>query len=83
MNTYSFIYVLSENRNFFSSERTMKYFLVQRISAILLLISFMIKIIISLNIYGIFMFILRMLMLLKIGAAPFHSWFPIISNISS
>jgi len=33
--------------------------------------------------YSIFMFILRLLILLKMGAAPFHSWFPIISNITS
>jgi len=72
-----------KEKNFFSSERTIKYFLVQRISAILLLISFIMKMIMSLDIYNMFMFILRLLMLLKIGAAPFHSWFPIISNMSS
>jgi len=61
----------------------MKYFLVQSMAAILLLIRFMIKIIMSLNMYSIFIFILSILILLKMGAAPFHSWFPIISNMTS
>nr|YP_010546138.1 NADH dehydrogenase subunit 2 [Calomera brevipilosa]UYK51599.1 NADH dehydrogenase subunit 2 [Calomera brevipilosa] len=82
INLLSFIPLMKEKNNSFTSESSMKYFLVQALASAVLFFS--IITISGLNFMNseIFMisdFILMMInssLLLKMGAAPFHFWFP-------
>ena len=61
-------------KNKYQSEATLKYFIVQRVSSILILIR-----IFSINIfYNLSRAVLILRLLLKTGVAPFHQWIPAI-----
>nr|YP_009441578.1 NADH dehydrogenase subunit 2 [Tachyta nana]AOY39253.1 NADH dehydrogenase subunit 2 [Tachyta nana] len=82
MNLLSFIPLIKENNNSFSSESSIKYFLIQALASSMFLISIIILMTMSnlLNEFFINNFMLSMIMnsslLMKMGAAPFHFWFP-------
>nr|QJT43377.1 NADH dehydrogenase subunit 2 [Dorysthenes granulosus] len=79
INLLSIIPLLSEQNNLYPSESALKYFITQALASAILLFS----IILNLNIseYPQFpnmpsMMILNSALLTKMGAAPFHAWFP-------
>nr|YP_009741697.1 NADH dehydrogenase subunit 2 [Thaumatosmylus hainanus]QID76376.1 NADH dehydrogenase subunit 2 [Thaumatosmylus hainanus] len=81
INLLSFIPLMSDSKNLFSNESMLKYFLVQALaSSILLFIVILLSMINSLNIFLklnlFFSLILNSSLMLKMGAAPFHFWFP-------
>lgn len=82
INLLSFIPLIIDNKNLISSEAAIKYFLVQVITSSILLI-IIIYYILSINI-NIIMYnnisnlLIISTLILKIGIAPFHFWFPII-----
>nr|QXU57634.1 NADH dehydrogenase subunit 2 [Cherax cartalacoolah] len=72
LNLMSFIPLISSNKNQLPSEASLKYFLIQALgSAILILSSALALFYPSLALLSI-----SLTLLLKLGAAPFHFWFP-------
>nr|AEW48060.1 NADH dehydrogenase subunit 2 [Stegana multicardua] len=85
INLLSFIPLMSDNNDLMSTEASLKYFLVQAMASSILLFSVILLMmsmkIMLMNSY-INMIILSSLML-KLGMAPFHFWFPnIMENLS-
>lgn len=85
INLIRFIPLISNKFNIFSSEASIKYFLTQALAST----AFLLRIIslIIFNRFNEFFFINRSILmilnsslLLKIGAAPFHFWFPEVIN---
>nr|AFP16929.1 NADH dehydrogenase subunit 2 [Cerylon histeroides] len=80
INLLSFIPLISSYKNKFSTESALKYFITQALASIILLFS--VIMIMSMNeflpqIHEKYMIlILNSSLLLKMGAAPFHFWFP-------
>nr|YP_010852535.1 NADH dehydrogenase subunit 2 [Nycteribia formosana]WGL38764.1 NADH dehydrogenase subunit 2 [Nycteribia formosana] len=72
INLMSFIPLMTDNK-LMSSESSIKYFLIQTLSSLILLFSFILLLFYYEEIYKILMLIS---LLLKMGAAPFHLWFP-------
>nr|YP_009701194.1 NADH dehydrogenase subunit 2 [Idgia oculata]QEQ14400.1 NADH dehydrogenase subunit 2 [Idgia oculata] len=78
INLISMIPLLT-NKNSYSSEAAIKYFITQALaSMIILMIIIMVSLYFSLNILYIksYLMILNSALLTKMGAAPFHFWFP-------
>nr|QRV62415.1 NADH dehydrogenase subunit 2 [Graptodytes pictus] len=82
INLLSFIPLISSKNNLFSSESSMKYFLIQAMASSMFLFSIIIIMFKSKMTNDLLMFNNMMFMfmnstiLLKMGAAPFHFWFP-------
>nr|QUO98907.1 NADH dehydrogenase subunit 2 [Ctenocephalides felis felis]QXG83131.1 NADH dehydrogenase subunit 2 [Ctenocephalides felis felis] len=81
MNLLSFIPMLNDNKNLLSNESSLKYFLVQVFASILLLffisLNFLFKNFFSMMYFNeIYLILLNSSLFLKMGAAPFHFWFP-------
>nr|YP_010385113.1 NADH dehydrogenase subunit 2 [Cordulegaster boltonii]UPL65123.1 NADH dehydrogenase subunit 2 [Cordulegaster boltonii] len=76
MNLLSFIPLMSKSKNPYESESAMKYFLVQAIASIIFLLSILLME--KANYYSMlsYDYILSSALLMKMGAAPFHFWFP-------
>nr|YP_010827586.1 NADH dehydrogenase subunit 2 [Cheddikulama straminea]WFD61182.1 NADH dehydrogenase subunit 2 [Cheddikulama straminea] len=80
INLLSFIPLLSTHKNMFSTESSLKYFLIQAIASSTLLFLILFKV----NMYEMFYFtqinswnnIITIPLLMKIAAAPFHWWLP-------
>lgn len=78
INLLSIIPLLRDSKNIYPSEAAIKYFITQALASIILLFS----IIINLNFteifpeHSVFLIIINSALLTKIGAAPFHAWFP-------
>nr|QXF68465.1 NADH dehydrogenase subunit 2 [Hierodula sp. JYZ-2020] len=80
INLLSFIPLLSSNKNMFSTEASLKYFLIQAIASSTLLFLILLKT----NIYEMFYLTkismwndyIMMPLLMKIAATPFHWWLP-------
>nr|QVM79296.1 NADH dehydrogenase subunit 2 [Teledapalpus zolotichini] len=80
INLLSIIPLLKDSKNIFPSEAALKYFITQVLASMILLFS----IIMSLNLIEFFpqnsnlylMMMMNSTFLVKMGAAPFHSWFP-------
>jgi NADH:ubiquinone oxidoreductase subunit 2 (subunit N) len=69
----SFIPLISNSKNLFSSEASLKYFLIQSIASINFLFIILTKIIFSnLEINNTIAILLNSTLLIKIGSAPFH-----------
>nr|YP_010563165.1 NADH dehydrogenase subunit 2 [Cnethodonta grisescens]UYX61171.1 NADH dehydrogenase subunit 2 [Cnethodonta grisescens] len=85
INLLSFIPLISNSNNLFSNEASMKYFLTQSIASINFLFSIIMKLILMKN-FEMNLFISIMInssLLMKMGSAPFHFWFPnIIEGLS-
>nr|YP_009826126.1 NADH dehydrogenase subunit 2 [Shoveliteratura triangula]QIV68417.1 NADH dehydrogenase subunit 2 [Shoveliteratura triangula] len=80
INLLSFIPLMSNSKNILSTEASLKYFLVQAIASSLLLFSLIMMFLMSnmsimLN-NEVFLLLISSTLLLKMGAAPFHFWFP-------
>nr|SPP23446.1 NADH dehydrogenase subunit 2 [Graphium androcles] len=85
INLLSFIPLISNSKNLLSSEAALKYFLTQSIASINFLFVILMKMILLKN-FEMNNFISIMInssMLMKMGSAPFHFWFPnIIEGLS-
>nr|YP_007627096.1 NADH dehydrogenase subunit 2 [Sphinx morio]AGG40695.1 NADH dehydrogenase subunit 2 [Sphinx morio] len=82
INLLSFIPLISNSNNLLSSEASLKYFLTQSIASMNFLFSILIKMILMKN-FEMNNFISIMMnssLLMKMGSAPFHFWFPNISE---
>nr|AXS65791.1 NADH dehydrogenase subunit 2 [Curculionoidea sp. 10 KM-2017] len=81
INLLSFIPLISKYKNLYSSESAIKYFMIQAIASIILLMSMIIfSMNFSLNNSSLMM---NSALFLKMGAAPFHFWMPeIIEGLS-
>nr|YP_010326111.1 NADH dehydrogenase subunit 2 [Pareuchaetes insulata]UNP49238.1 NADH dehydrogenase subunit 2 [Pareuchaetes insulata] len=78
INLLSFIPLISNSNNLLASEASLKYFLIQSIASINFLFSILLKMILLKN-FEMNYFLAIMInssMLMKMGAAPFHFWFP-------
>ena len=88
INLLSFIPLIIDNKNILYSESAIKYFLIQTIASLIFLFS-SIFYIIKFNFYfnleklGYENFIITRAIIIKLGAAPLHFWFPnIIEGLS-
>nr|BAN60020.1 NADH dehydrogenase subunit 2 [Chionoecetes japonicus pacificus] len=72
LNLLSFIPIIATKMNSYSSEAALKYFLIQALASSLIIMSTSLALIYP----YISSFIILMALLLKLGAAPFHFWFP-------
>nr|QWC54439.1 NADH dehydrogenase subunit 2 [Macdunnoughia hybrida] len=85
INLLSFIPLISNSSNLLSTEASLKYFLTQSIASINFLFSILIKLTLMKN-FEMNYFISIMMnssMLMKMGSAPFHFWFPnIVEGLS-
>nr|ARH54963.1 NADH dehydrogenase subunit 2 [Curculionidae sp. 7 AH-2016] len=86
INLLSIMPLLKNNKNIYSSEATIKYFIVQAMASAIFLFSIcLLSNLKIMNFYSNFfiIIILNSAILLKLGAAPFHAWFPeIISGLN-
>nr|YP_448907.1 NADH dehydrogenase subunit 2 [Sclerophasma paresisense]ABB81891.1 NADH dehydrogenase subunit 2 [Sclerophasma paresisense] len=87
INLLSFVPLMSSTKNVFSSEASLKYFLVQAMASSIILfsiinLSFTSKIFDEMNsfIYSLNQWTLLTSLMLKMGAAPLHFWFPGVMN---
>nr|YP_009050427.1 NADH dehydrogenase subunit 2 [Potanthus flavus]AIC37422.1 NADH dehydrogenase subunit 2 [Potanthus flavus] len=78
INLLSFIPLISNSNNLLSSEASLKYFLTQSIASINFLFSILINLLFMKNfeINFLMSILINSSMLMKMGSAPFHFWFP-------
>nr|YP_010350043.1 NADH dehydrogenase subunit 2 [Metoecus javanus]QZQ52999.1 NADH dehydrogenase subunit 2 [Metoecus cf. javanus JL-2021a]UOI84441.1 NADH dehydrogenase subunit 2 [Metoecus javanus]UOI84454.1 NADH dehydrogenase subunit 2 [Metoecus javanus] len=80
INLLSIIPLMSSTKNMLSSEATIKYFLTQTMASLILIFSIINMLLLNENIAQVFdnmmMMTLNSSLLTKLGAAPFHFWFP-------
>nr|APT41451.1 NADH dehydrogenase subunit 2 [Micropygomyia cayennensis] len=90
INLLSFIPLMMDKSNVFASEASLKYFLTQAMASSLLL--FAIILFLSFNnlnfstwnfLFSSKLMLINMSLLIKMGAAPFHFWFPSVMNCLS
>nr|WAN81402.1 NADH dehydrogenase subunit 2 [Graphium chironides]WEF74845.1 NADH dehydrogenase subunit 2 [Graphium chironides] len=85
INLMSFIPLISNSKNLLSSEAALKYFLTQSIASINFLFTILMKMMLLKNfeIHNFISIMINSSMLMKMGSAPFHFWFPnIIEGLS-
>nr|AOY36203.1 NADH dehydrogenase subunit 2 [Palpita nigropunctalis] len=85
INLLSFIPLINYSNNILSSEASLKYFLVQSIASINLLFCIIFKMILMKNfeMNNILSIMINSSLLMKMGSAPFHFWFPnIVEGLS-
>ena len=75
INLLSFIPLITQNK-IFSTEAALKYFLIQALASICLLASIIVKLNFSLERFSPSTTIMGAALFSKLGAAPFHIWFP-------
>lgn len=83
INLLSFIPLIRNKKNIYLSESSIKYFIVQAIGSAILLFTIILFFLIenlNFNFNYIMNIFISSIILLKIGAAPFHFWFPSISE---
>nr|QHR79511.1 NADH dehydrogenase subunit 2 [Gynanisa maja] len=82
INLLSFIPLISSPINLLASEASLKYFLTQSIASINFLFIILLKMMMLKNFYlnNIFSIMINSSLLMKMGSAPFHFWFPIITE---
>lgn len=82
LNTLSFIPLIISNKVPFSSgEASVKYFLTQTLASVIFIFSCIIMLVVdNFNLSRIF---LCCALFIKLGAAPFHSWFPRVRSLLS
>nr|YP_010154777.1 NADH dehydrogenase subunit 2 [Gryllodes sigillatus]QQX28012.1 NADH dehydrogenase subunit 2 [Gryllodes sigillatus] len=76
INLMSFIPLMSSKENMMSTEAAMKYFIIQALASSMLLTLIILNMIIPTSDETIMNSIISLTLLLKMGAAPFHMWFP-------
>nr|APX39940.1 NADH dehydrogenase subunit 2 [Chaetocnema scheffleri] len=84
INLLSIIPIFKSNLNYFPAEATIKYFITQTLASIFILFTIILlintnELMFKINNYYL-MLILNSSLLTKLGAAPFHSWFPEVSE---
>nr|YP_009725530.1 NADH dehydrogenase subunit 2 [Homoeoxipha nigripes]QHQ73121.1 NADH dehydrogenase subunit 2 [Homoeoxipha nigripes] len=83
INMMSFIPMLSEKNNILSSEASLKYFLIQALSSSIFIMSSISMLNFSNLFPNIFENLIILSLMIKLGSAPFHFWFPsIIEGLS-
>nr|YP_009240860.1 NADH dehydrogenase subunit 2 [Pseudargyria interruptella]AJZ71890.1 NADH dehydrogenase subunit 2 [Pseudargyria interruptella] len=85
INLLSFIPLISNSNNLFSSEASLKYFLIQSIASINFLFFILLKMTLLKNfeMNNLFSILMNSPLLMKMGSAPLHFWFPnIIEGMS-
>uniref|UniRef100_Q4FCU7 NADH-ubiquinone oxidoreductase chain 2 n=1 Tax=Sinopodisma guizhouensis TaxID=334919 RepID=Q4FCU7_9ORTH len=86
INLLSFIPMLTNNKNVMMNESSIKYFIVQAMASTMLLFSILLiqmKYLVSWEMELIPSMMISSSLLLKIGAAPFHFWFPEVMSTST
>nr|YP_010253718.1 NADH dehydrogenase subunit 2 [Cochylimorpha cultana]QTZ18140.1 NADH dehydrogenase subunit 2 [Cochylimorpha cultana] len=77
INLLSFIPLISNSKNLLSSEASLKYFLIQSIASINFLFIILIKMLfMNFEMNNIISMMMNSSLLMKMGSAPFHFWFP-------
>nr|UJT63713.1 NADH dehydrogenase subunit 2 [Ptosoproctus baishishanicus] len=79
INLLSFIPLMTNTKNIMSTEASLKYFLIQALASAILLFSIILMFTLSNSLLlkpSIFQTLICSALLLKMGAAPFHFWFP-------
>nr|QFI35703.1 NADH dehydrogenase subunit 2 [Zerynthia polyxena] len=85
INLLSFIPLISNTKNLLSSEAALKYFLTQSIASINFLFMILMKMLLLKNFEfnNLISILINSSLLMKMGSAPFHFWFPnIIEGLS-
>nr|YP_009142416.1 NADH dehydrogenase subunit 2 [Platycnemis foliacea]AKH04363.1 NADH dehydrogenase subunit 2 [Platycnemis foliacea] len=77
MNLLSFIPMMNSNKNPYENEAAMKYFITQAMASMILLLSVMMSSMFEVNNMMINILLMSSLFT-KMGAAPFHLWFPMV-----
>nr|QIA95923.1 NADH dehydrogenase subunit 2 [Matuta planipes] len=72
LNLMSFIPLITTKPNSFLSESALKYFLIQALASTIIVLSASL----FLSMYNVAAIFMLLSLLLKLGAAPFHFWFP-------
>nr|WAX39116.1 NADH dehydrogenase subunit 2 [Anaplecta sp. 1 ZQW-2020] len=75
INLLSFIPIMSSNEDMLTTEASMKYFIVQALSSMILIFMIITTSTISLN-QDLLKMIINIPLIIKVGSAPFHWWFP-------
>nr|YP_009648953.1 NADH dehydrogenase subunit 2 [Acisoma panorpoides]QDA21641.1 NADH dehydrogenase subunit 2 [Acisoma panorpoides] len=77
MNLLSFIPLINKNKSPYETESAMKYFLVQAMASVLFIVAVLMNEMteFSMNIHS---YLISMALMTKMGAAPFHFWFPTV-----
>nr|YP_010285488.1 NADH dehydrogenase subunit 2 [Cerogria popularis]UKS07062.1 NADH dehydrogenase subunit 2 [Cerogria popularis] len=79
INMLSFIPLMSDKGNIFLSESSMKYFIIQSVGSMMVLMSALIMIYCNefiIPLMNSIILIMNSALLMKLGSAPFHFWFP-------
>nr|YP_010574637.1 NADH dehydrogenase subunit 2 [Leucorrhinia albifrons]UZI00208.1 NADH dehydrogenase subunit 2 [Leucorrhinia albifrons] len=76
MNLLSFIPLINKNKTPYETESSMKYFLIQAMASILFLIAILINEMSNFFMENSVSYLISSALLMKMGAAPFHFWFP-------
>nr|YP_009573120.1 NADH dehydrogenase subunit 2 [Macromia daimoji]QBF44100.1 NADH dehydrogenase subunit 2 [Macromia daimoji] len=76
MNLLSFIPIMNKDSSPCESESSMKYFLIQAIASVIFLMSILMMSMIKINYFYIVDYFFFSALLMKMGSAPFHFWFP-------
>nr|YP_010464275.1 NADH dehydrogenase subunit 2 [Chlorophila portschinski]UUL71652.1 NADH dehydrogenase subunit 2 [Chlorophila portschinski] len=80
INMLSIIPLMASKKNIYSSESSMKYFIVQAMASLIILMSAMLTLLendlIPPQMSQMTMMMMNSALLTKLGAAPFHFWFP-------
>nr|UAV89239.1 NADH dehydrogenase subunit 2 [Trithemis aurora] len=76
MNLLSFIPLINKNKTPYESESSMKYFLVQAMASILFIIAVLMNEMSDFSMENFSPYLVASSLLMKMGAAPFHFWFP-------
>nr|YP_010613972.1 NADH dehydrogenase subunit 2 [Athyma orientalis]WAS08718.1 NADH dehydrogenase subunit 2 [Athyma orientalis] len=78
INLLSFIPLISTHNNLLNSEASLKYFLTQSIASINFLFSILLSLFLMKNFFfnNFFSIIINSSLIMKMGSAPFHFWFP-------
>nr|AXS64834.1 NADH dehydrogenase subunit 2 [Staphylinoidea sp. 12 KM-2017] len=77
INLLSMIPLMHQKKNMYSSEASIKYFITQAMASSILLLMIILMMHLSLNLNSnMLMMIMNSAILMKMGTAPFHFWFP-------
>lgn len=84
INLLSFIPLIKSHNNIFPAEATLKYFITQALASAIILFSIILILnssdFIQTNLNYIHNLIINSALITKIGAAPFHAWFPEVAD---
>nr|WPV76823.1 NADH dehydrogenase subunit 2 [Phlebotomus chinensis] len=90
INLLSFIPLMTDENNLYSNEASLKYFLTQAMASSLLLFSIILFLnynLLNFNLWNINFWtklsLINLTLLIKMGSAPFHFWFPSVMNCLS